>query len=154
MVSKPYHLFMDRKSPIPLWLALSVGAVLLGGIYLLRQPVTPSHQASLATRQLTSLPSSRPTTLKDFEGQDTSDVMTYRGPFFSFEYPSEYAIQNIAMIEEHRDVQGFDHYGYQALDLTSTGVVVVVNRWPYAPGQSATSEEQLARQNFGDNLSG
>jgi hypothetical protein len=86
--------------------------------------------------------------------EEKPQLTSYLGPYFSFAYPKGFTIQENTLIDEHYLVQGFDHYGFQSLHLASTGVFVTVVRRPYAPGQSAMSQEQLIRREFADNQSG
>jgi hypothetical protein len=52
---------MDRKSPIPLWAVVSIGIILVGGVYLLAQRSVAPPETSLNVRQISVLPTGAPT---------------------------------------------------------------------------------------------
>jgi hypothetical protein len=102
---------MNRKSPVPLWAVLSVGIVLVGGIYFLAQRSVTPPEASLIVRQISVLPSPSTTPLPALASPMLvtspssspavtaepipSDWKTYKDPdyHFTFSYPSELALR-------------------------------------------------------------
>lgn len=69
------HYSMNRNSPVPLWAVLSVGVVLLGGVYVIAQPTPTPPQANVIVRQLAvSIPSESAAASPSVLGTPTASV--------------------------------------------------------------------------------
>jgi len=68
---------MDRESPIPLWVVLSIGVVLVGGVYVVAQRSTVQPQASVIIKQtlvLSPSPTATPTIAPSMTPAETAVV--------------------------------------------------------------------------------
>jgi hypothetical protein len=98
---------MNRHSPVPLWLALSVGVVLLAGVYVLAQRTLVPPQAIVilsrpvakpsasAETSVTVAPSSTATpTPSAIAGAVPNDWLTYRNTKYGYEikYPQDWTV--------------------------------------------------------------